>query len=38
MNRNYQKELEKLLEEKKKENSVPKLFLHSCCARAAAMY
>ncbi len=32
MNRNYQKELEKLLEEKKKENSVPKLFLHSCCA------
>ena len=33
MNRiNYQKELDKLLETIKKENRVPRLFLHSCCA------
>ena len=29
---NYQKELDKLLETIKKENRVPRLFLHSCCA------
>lgn len=32
MNRNYQKELEKLLEAQEKEGRVPTLFLHSCCA------
>lgn len=32
MNRNYQKELERLLEVQKKEEYVPSLFLHSCCA------
>ena len=32
MNRNYQRELEKLIEEKKKVQCVPRLFLHSCCA------
>lgn len=32
MNRNYQKELDKILEEIKKEEKVPRLFLHSCCA------
>lgn len=32
MNRNYQKELEKLLEELEKEGKVPTLLLHSCCA------
>lgn len=30
--RNYQKELEKLLENFQRENRVPTLFLHSCCA------
>ena len=29
---NYQKEMEKLIESLKKENRVPKLLLHSCCA------
>ncbi len=29
---NYQKELEKLIEKNQKENRVPALFLHSCCA------
>ena len=29
---NYQKELEKTLENIKKSETVPKLFLHSCCA------
>lgn len=32
MNRNYQKELEKIIEENRKSNKVPRLFLHSCCA------
>lgn len=31
-NVNYQKELEKLLQSLQKENQVPKLLLHSCCA------
>lgn len=30
--RNYQKELDKIIENIKKEDSVPSLFLHSCCA------
>lgn len=30
--RNYQKELEKIIEENKKNKTVPKLFLHACCA------
>ena len=30
--RNYQKELDKLIENIKKEGRVPRLFLHSCCA------
>ena len=30
--RNYQKELDKKLEELQKEGKVPTLFLHSCCA------
>ena len=30
--RNYQKELEKIIEENQKEGRVPRLFLHSCCA------
>ena len=30
--RNYQRELEQILEDLKKESKVPKLFLHSCCA------
>lgn len=30
--RNYQKELDQLIEKLKKEGTVPKLFLHSCCA------
>lgn len=30
--RNYQKELEKLIEQLQKENIVPTLLLHSCCA------
>lgn len=30
--RNYQKELEKILEQIKKEGRTPALFLHSCCA------
>ncbi len=29
---NYQKELDKLIEQLKKEEKVPKLLLHSCCA------
>lgn len=32
MNRNYQKELDVLLEEIEKEGTAPKLLLHSCCA------
>lgn len=32
MNRNYQKELEKIIEKNKIEKKVPSLFLHSCCA------
>lgn len=32
MNRNYQKELEKIIEECRKKGKVPRLFLHSCCA------
>ena len=30
--RNYQKELEKLIDQVQKDNKVPSLFLHSCCA------
>lgn len=30
--RNYQRELEQILEDLKKEGKVPRLFLHSCCA------
>lgn len=30
--RNYQRELDKLIENLKKEEKVPRLFLHSCCA------
>lgn len=30
--RNYQKELDKILEEQKKEGRIPRLLLHSCCA------
>ena len=30
--RNYQKELEKIILENEKENRVPTLLLHSCCA------
>ena len=30
--RNYQKELDKKLEEIEREGRVPTLFLHSCCA------
>lgn len=30
--RNYQRELEQILKDLKKEGKVPKLFLHSCCA------
>ena len=30
--RNYQKELEKVMEEMEREGRVPSLFLHSCCA------
>ena len=32
MNRNYQKELEKLLQKIEEEKKVPTLLLHSCCA------
>lgn len=32
MNRNYQKELEKILARIQNENKTPRLFLHSCCA------
>lgn len=32
MNRNYQKELEKILKELKEQDKVPSLLLHSCCA------
>lgn len=32
MNRNYQKELEKILSALNNEECVPKLFLHACCA------
>ena len=31
-NRNYQKELDKLLAELEAEGRTPRLFLHSCCA------
>lgn len=31
-NRNFQKELEKIIEENQKNGVVPKLLLHSCCA------
>lgn len=31
-NRNFQKELDKILEDIKNKNKVPRLFLHSCCA------
>lgn len=31
-NRNYQRELELLLQQNQKEETVPTLFLHSCCA------
>ena len=31
-NRNYQKELDKLIQNIEKEDKVPRLFLHSCCA------
>ena len=30
--RNYQRELDQLLEHTQKEEKVPRLFLHSCCA------
>ena len=30
--RNYQKEMEKIIDDFKKEGEVPSLFLHSCCA------
>ena len=32
MNRNYQKELDQLLLEQENKKTVPKLFLHACCA------
>lgn len=32
MNRNYQKELEKIIEENSKIEKIPTLLLHSCCA------
>lgn len=32
MNRNYQKELERLLDSLKSGDKVPRLFLHACCA------
>jgi len=32
VNRNYQKELEKIIEENRRSNKIPSLFLHSCCA------
>ena len=32
MNRNYQKELEKLLDREQNEGRIPRLFLHACCA------
>ncbi len=32
MIRNYQKEMEKVIEKLEKEDSVPRLLLHSCCA------
>ena len=32
MNRNYQKELDKLIQTIEKEKKTPRLFLHSCCA------
>ena len=32
MKRNYQKELDRILEEQEKQGRVPTLFLHSCCA------
>ena len=34
--RNYQKELDSLIENIQKEGRVPKLFLHSCCAPCAS--
>lgn len=32
VNRNYQKELDKLIRQTEEEGRVPRLFLHSCCA------
>ncbi len=32
MNRNYQKELDRLIEKEQKEGRTPALFLHACCA------
>jgi hypothetical protein len=32
VNRNYQKELEKLIEKETGEGKIPRLFLHACCA------
>lgn len=32
MNRNYQKELEKIIDKITEEERIPRLFLHSCCA------
>ncbi len=36
MNRNYSKELDALIEKNKRENVVPKLMLHACCACCAS--
>lgn len=36
MNRNYSKELDALIEKNKRENIVPKLMLHACCACCAS--
>ena len=32
MNINYQKELDKLIQKLEKDNKVPRLLIHSCCA------
>lgn len=32
MNRNYQKELEKIIKQAEEQGRIPRLFLHSCCA------
>ena len=34
--RNYQKELDRLIENITKEGKVPRLFLHSCCATCSS--